>query len=49
MRVTHRREPHPLYDMLRHMGYRWLTTCRAIGRYEILIWPRDRPPPAHRE
>lgn len=45
LRVTHRREPHPLYGMLRNMGYEWATTCRAVDRCEILIWPRDMAPP----
>lgn len=38
LRVKHRREPYPLYLMLRNMGYRWQTTCLVIEDYEILIW-----------
>jgi len=40
LRVLHRREPFPLYDLLRRMGYAWETTG-SDGRFEILIWPRD--------
>jgi uncharacterized protein (DUF2249 family) len=43
--VRHRRDPVPLYRMLREMGYRWETTCLATDRFEILIWPANRPPP----
>lgn len=45
LRVTHRRDPVPLYRMLRDMGYRWKTDCLATGRFEILIWPVDMPAP----
>jgi uncharacterized protein (DUF2249 family) len=38
LRVLHRRQPFPLYDLLRQMGYAWETTG-VEGRYEILIWP----------
>ncbi|EGV31622.1 hypothetical protein ThidrDRAFT_1823 [Thiorhodococcus drewsii AZ1] len=41
--VLHRREPFPLYDLLRRMGYGW----RTLGedpRVEILIWPLANPP-----
>jgi uncharacterized protein (DUF2249 family) len=34
--VLHRREPYPLYDMLRRMGYRWVTSSEG-DRYRILI------------
>lgn len=44
LRVLHRREPFPLYDLLRRMGYAWETTG-ADGRFEILIWRED-PCPA---
>ena len=40
LRVIHRREPFPLYDILRRLGYRWETQCEE-GRYRILIWPAD--------
>ena len=39
--VRHRREPHPLYLMLRNMGYRWQTTHQAPDDFEILIWEDD--------
>jgi len=35
--VLHRREPFPLYDLLRRMGYQWRTQG-ADGRFEIRIW-----------
>jgi hypothetical protein len=35
--VLHRREPFPLYDLLRRMGYQWHTQG-ADGRFEIRIW-----------
>lgn len=43
IRVLHRREPFPLYDLLRTMGYSW----RASGegeRFELLIWDSAVPP-----
>lgn len=45
LRVKHRREPFPLYGMLRNMGYRWVTHCHAPDDFEILIWPESQPPP----
>jgi uncharacterized protein (DUF2249 family) len=41
--VLHRREPFPLYDLLRRMGYAW-RTLGAEERFEILIWPSECPP-----
>ena len=41
--VLHRREPFPLYDLLRHMGYGWRTQG-CDGRFEILIWSLAHPP-----
>lgn len=38
LHVLHRRDPLPLYDLLRGMGYAW-ETAGGDGRYEILIWP----------
>ena len=35
--VLHRREPFPLYDLLRRMGYQWRTQGED-GHFEILIW-----------
>ena len=40
--VQHRREPFPLYSLLRRMGYRWRTEGED-GRYELLIWSGDEP------
>lgn len=40
LRVLHRREPFPLYDILHRMGYRWETTG-ADGCFEILIWRHE--------
>jgi len=45
LRVHHRREPHPLYGMLRQMDYRWSTICHASNDFEILIWPANMEPP----
>lgn len=43
--VLHRREPFPLYDLLKRLGYSWL--ARGCGeRFEILIWAADHPPSA---
>ena len=44
LRVLHRREPFPLYDILRRMGYRWETTG-SEGCFEILIWREAVPVP----
>ncbi|MCB1788869.1 MAG: DUF2249 domain-containing protein [Gammaproteobacteria bacterium] len=41
LRVRHRRDPVPLYRMLRDMGYSWDTTCVAPEHFEVLIWPED--------
>lgn len=35
--LQHRRQPFPLYDILRRMGYRWQVSG-ANGAFEILIW-----------
>jgi len=37
LRVKLRRQPFPLYNFLRQMGYEWETTG-AEGRFEVLIW-----------
>jgi hypothetical protein len=37
LHVLHRREPFPLYDLLRRMGYQWRTRGED-GRFDILIW-----------
>ena len=41
LRVRVRREPFPLYDLLRRMGYAWSGKPAAGGAYEVLIWPGD--------
>ncbi|MCB1801571.1 MAG: DUF2249 domain-containing protein [Gammaproteobacteria bacterium] len=46
LRVRHRRDPVPLYRMLRDMGYAWQTTRVAVEHFEIVIWPQDMPAPA---
>jgi len=38
--LCHRRQPFPLYDLLRRMGYRWeVSGCE--GDWQILIEPED--------
>jgi uncharacterized protein (DUF2249 family) len=43
--VRHRRQPFPLYDLLRRLGYRW-TVEGGEGDWRILIEPAvaDAPP-----
>lgn len=43
--VRHRREPYPLYVLLRQMGYRWRCTSKSLGEFEILIWEASTPEP----
>jgi len=38
LRVLHRREPFPLYSLLREQGYAWLTTSDKGGTFHICIW-----------
>lgn len=45
LRVRHRRNPTPLFRMLREMRYGWHMRNPAPGHFEILIWPEDMPPP----
>ncbi len=40
--LRHRRQPFPLYDMLRRMGYRWQVDGRE-GDWQILIEPAAAP------
>lgn len=47
LRVRHRRNPNPLYRMLREMGYAWDMSNPAPGHFEIVIWPVAMPPPPH--
>jgi hypothetical protein len=44
LRVRHRREPYPLYGMLRDMGFAWRTRWDAEG-LEMLVWHAGRAPP----
>lgn len=44
LRVLHRREPFPLYDLLRRMGYGW-STQGTDERFEILIWSLNQDAP----
>lgn len=46
--VLHRREPFPLYDLLKGLGWSWHTTGQD-GRFEILIWSGAPPSAAERE
>lgn len=41
--VVHGREPFPLYDLLRRLGYDWQTRG-SEACFKILIWPTDQPP-----
>lgn len=38
--LCHRRQPFPLYDLLRRMGYRW-EVSGSEGDWQILIEPED--------
>lgn len=38
LHVSHRREPHPLYNILKKMGFNWFCKPLKIGEYEIFIW-----------
>lgn len=41
--LHHNRQPYPLYDLLRRMGYRWEVSGRD-GDWHILITPGAEPP-----
>jgi hypothetical protein len=41
MRVVHRRQPFPLYDLLRGMGLAG-ETAGTDGCFDILIWQKPR-------
>ena len=45
LKILHRREPFPLYNMLKSMGYCWSTLRGESHPFEIYIWPEDQPPP----
>ena len=38
LRLLHRREPFPLYDILEQQGYTWHTRPGQTTEVEILIW-----------
>lgn len=40
--LRHRRQPYPLYDLLRRMGYRW-EVSGSDGDWHILIEPTTDP------
>jgi uncharacterized protein (DUF2249 family) len=40
LRVQLKRQPFPLYNFLRQMGYEW-ETIGAEGGVEVLIWSMD--------
>ena len=45
LKVRHRRDPLPLYRMLKDMGYHWHTACLSPEHFEISIWPVGMPDP----
>jgi hypothetical protein len=45
LRVKHRREPYPLYGMLRNMGYLWCTRAHDVDGIEMMIWSEHQSPP----
>lgn len=45
LRVRHRREPFPLYRMLRDMGYRWHTRVEPGAAIELFVWEEGSPVP----
>ena len=44
LRVRHRREPYPLYNILRSMDFAWRTAWKD-GALDLLIWHKDQPQP----
>jgi uncharacterized protein (DUF2249 family) len=42
--LCHRRQPFPLYDLLRRMGYRWQVSGQE-GDWQILIEAEQSEPP----
>ena len=45
LRVKYRREPYPLYGMLRNMACRWHCRTDDTNGFEIIIWPENQGPP----
>ncbi|MCG5510618.1 DUF2249 domain-containing protein [Ectothiorhodospira lacustris] len=43
--MRHRREPFPLYPILRDMGFDWRVVTPPHAPFEILIWRADEPVP----
>lgn len=41
LRVIHRREPHPLYQLLEKGNFSWHTIEHDADNYEIYIWHQD--------
>ncbi len=41
-----RRQPYPLYDLLRRMGYRWEVSGQE-GAWQVCIEPEAGAPPQH--
>ncbi|TNF92107.1 MAG: DUF2249 domain-containing protein [Gammaproteobacteria bacterium] len=39
--VYHRREPFPLYTLLKDMNMKWRTCNDDHGMYHIYIWPEE--------
>jgi len=39
--VTHSREPHMIYPMLKNMGIDWITRPGGSTGYEIFIWRKN--------
>ena len=44
LRVRHRREPYPLYNILRNMGFVWRSKWQD-DTLDLLIWHEDQPQP----
>ena len=44
LRVRHRREPYPLYNILRNMDFSWRTAWKD-GALDLLIWHEGQPQP----
>ncbi|MBK1673405.1 hypothetical protein CKO35_08795 [Ectothiorhodospira shaposhnikovii] len=43
--MRHRREPFPLYPILRDMGFQWQVRTPVHVPFEILIWRAGEPAP----
>ena len=38
LRVKHRLQPYPLYNLLREAGFAWLASSKGPTEFEIRIW-----------